>query len=404
MGNASTQELSPDSLKEIEKLEAEYYENHSLDNYQVTRKQIEDFFFSFIINPKTQSEEFWKFCNISSEIHRKGFPTKECYLFPIERKTEYELDIKDENIILSRRIFENKKGYDEFELKGLKSLYRQIAQYNYFNQENKIIFPFYWKISDTLKFLQASKFDNKVTIENLKNHLEFRKSYFPMNVSSKIIEILTKTGFLYVHGRDRFCRPLIICRAQGYISNINKYSYEDFLGAIVFFMEYLINFLMIPGQVECWNIINDLNGASILTLPSDFHRFLKFLQVNYRCRLNISYVFGMNKIFEYLWSIIKTFLDKNVEKKIVFINNSNKEKILDFILPEQIEERYGGTAPNLINENSDVDTNDFLIFPPNMPNAKILTEEDSKKLIEEITYLELVKERKITAISPFIDV
>lgn len=405
MGNVeSTEQISPEGFLEIEKLENEYYESHSIDKYQVTRNDMQNFFFNFIINPNSQSEEFKQFCDFSSEASKRSFQTSECFLFPMERKTEYELDVNNEDKILSRRIFENKKGFDEQEIAGLKSLYRQIARHNYLNADNQLKFPYYWRVSETLKFLQASKFDNKTTIENLKNHLEFRNTYFPMTISSNVIEILTKTGFLYVHGRDRFCRPIIVCRAQGYISNLKKFSYDDFLGAIVFFIEYLINFLMVPGQIECWNIINDLNGVSLLTLPSDFHKFLKFLQVNYRCRLNISYVFGMNKVFDYLWRVIKTFLDKNVEKKIVFVNDSNKEKILDLVLPVQIEKRYGGTSPNLFNEDGSLLNKNSNLFPLNMPVFDNLNEKDKKKLFNENDYINLIKEGKITAVSPYVQI
>ncbi len=401
----STEQICPESLLEIEKLESEYFQSHSIENYRVTRKNMENFFFNSIINPTSQTEEFKQFCDISSQACKKGFPTRECYLFPIERKTEYEVDINNEDVILSRRIFENKKGYDDHEVAGLKSLYKHIAKNNILNPDNQLKFTYYWRISETLKFLQASRFDVKTTTENLKNHFEFRNSYFPItSISSKVIEILSKTGFLYVHGRDRFSRPIIVCRAIGYINNLKKFSYDDFLGAIVFFIEYLINFLMVPGQIECWNIINDLNGVSLLTLPSDFHKFLKFLQVNYRCRLNISYVFGMNRILDYLWRVIKNFLDKNVEKKIVFVNENNKDRILDSVLPEQLEKRYGGSADNLFNDDGSFVNQDSCLFPPIMPNFDNLNDEDKMKLFSENSYIKLVKEEKITAVSPFIEI
>ena len=145
----------------------------------MAKNQLEDFFFNFIINTTTHSAEFKEFCDISSESYKKSFPTKECYLFPIERKTEYELNINNEDIVLSRRIFENKKGYDEPEITSLKSLYKEIAKYNYLNFSDKQLkFPYYWRISETLKFLQACKFENKTTIEKLKDYFEFRNAYF----------------------------------------------------------------------------------------------------------------------------------------------------------------------------------------------------------------------------------
>lgn len=416
MGNAisSGETLSPEQLEAIEKIQKTEYENHSLENYIITAKDVEENFLKNIISAKlnnnsTSNQELLDLLDSSKEESKQAFPSKECYLFPIERKTEYELDANDESIILSRRIFENKKGFDEQETVALKSLYLEIEKHNIVCPGNRLIFPPNWKISETLKFLQATKFDNKQTIQNLINHTEWRKGYFPMKVDDKVIEILSKLGFLYIHGRDRYFRPIIVCRAQAYVSNVNKYSYEEFLSAIIFFMEYVINFLMVPGQVECWNIINDLNNVSLLTLPSDFNKFLKFLQINYRCRLNISFVYGMNTILDYLWRLIKTFLDKNVEKKFMFVNDGNRNRVFELILPEQLEERYGGSAPNRFSDDgnlSEIYVNQVKrnnVFPPIMPNKDNLLIEDKQKLLTEAQYKDLVKLGKITKICPIYD-
>jgi len=345
-----------------------------------------------------------EFFDFSTKSHLKCFPTKEAYFYIPDEKEEFELD--SNNIILGRKIFEIKKGFSINEYKALQSLKSQITEYNENNLKSPLYIPDNIPESEILRILQASKFDNNIAITNIISYLDFKKSYFPMKLSEKAIEILSTTGFLYCHGRDRAFRPILICRAESYLANIKRFSYDDWLNAIVYFSEYVINYMMIPGQVETWNTIADLNNVSIINLPSDFHKFVKFLQTNYRSRLHFSFVFGMNRFLDFLWRIIKNFLHSNVEKKIVFINESNKNIIFNTILEEQLEMKYGGKAPNLFEKISNI--NNFIktksLFPPYMPeNAEFQNFMDKQKLISETEYVTLFKQDKISKLSPYVD-
>ena len=320
----------------------------------------------------------------------------ELFIFPY-------FNFRDNNKILSRRIFDNKRGFLEFEIAAIEKLEEEIIQYNKININKKLNFPINWKKSVTLKFLQSSKFNNKTTIQNMINHIEWKLGYFPFKITENAIEILSKTGFLYCHGRDRSFRPIIVCRAESYLKNLNKYSYDDWINAIVFFVEYVVNYLLVPGQIENWNIIADLTNVSLFGLPTDFQKILKFLQSNYRARLFKVYVHGMNKFLEMLWKIIKTFLQGNVEKKIMFINDSNKNSIFENILPHQLEFKYGGSAKNLIEK---IDKEEIInvksLFPPIIPNNDFLQLEDKIKIISENEYINYFKIGKITKLSPYL--
>jgi hypothetical protein len=51
-----------------------------------------------------------------------------------------------------------------------------------------------------------------------------------------------------------------------------KFSYfkidvDQMLKAITYFLEYIIENLLLPGQVENWVIIQDLNGMGVTSLP-----------------------------------------------------------------------------------------------------------------------------------------
>jgi hypothetical protein len=346
-----------------------------------------------------------EFFDFNSNLHLKCFPSKEAFLYIPSLQEEFELDANEN--ILSRRIFEGKKGFLPKEQDELSKLKSEIEQYNLANPRQKAEIPAEWSSCEVFKILQACKFDAKSAITNLIHYVEFRKSYFPMHPTDKAIEILSKTGFLYCHGRDRSFRPIIITRAESYLANVKKYSYDDWLNAIVFFSEYVIKHMMIPGQVETWNTIADLSNVSLLSLPTDFHKFVKFLQTNYRSRLNLSFVFGMNRLLDFLWRIIRNFLNANVEKKIIFLNETNKNLIFETIMPEQLEAKYGGKANDLFSKNTN-NPEEYLfninsLFPPFMPNEEFQTAEDKQMLISESEYISLFKQGQIAQLSPYID-
>ena len=49
--------------------------------------------------------------------------------------------------------------------------------------------------------------------------------------------------------------------------DFKKTSLEVMFDLISFFIEYVINEMLIPGQVENWNIIINLKGMSLWSIP-----------------------------------------------------------------------------------------------------------------------------------------
>jgi hypothetical protein len=57
------------------------------------------------------------------------------------------------------------------------------------------------------------------------------------------------------------------------------------------------------------------------------------------------------------------------------VNESNKGQILDLVLPNHIEKRYGGTAANLFNDDGSLVNENSILFPPIMPDFNNLNDE-----------------------------
>lgn len=117
--------------------------------------------------------------------------------------------------------------------------------------------------------------------------------------------------------------------------------------------------MMLPGKIENWVVISDFekNGFGDISLGS-IKNIMNVLTDNYRCRLGVNYVLNPAKSVYYIWTCVKPFLEDSVIEKVKISNKSYTEEIFTHCNPYQIEEKYGGKAPNLTK-----------FWPPTLPDA-----------------------------------
>jgi len=241
-----------------------------------------------------------------------------------------------------------------------------------------------------LRFLQAAKFDYQKGEEFIFNYLSWTKIYFPFELNSSVIEILD-SGFLYSYGRDKRFRPICILNTEVYLRLQKKYSSGDWLKAVIFFLEYVIHHMLIPGQVEDWCVISDLRSVSLFSFPSDIKTFIKVMQDNYRGRLKTNFIIGMNILTRGLWGIAKAMIDPETNKKIKILGYSDFDEIFELINKNQIEKKFEGEEEDL--------KKDF--FPPSAPKARKCFGDDVKFYGKD-AYFERVNLKKVVSPSPYI--
>ena len=113
-----------------------------------------------------------------------------------------------------------------------------------------------------------------------KNNFKYFQQFFGIFVLKFIITIKKNNGILYVHGRDSRFRPIIML--QGFRLDIKKVDFfsrnaqlifykkvniEEIMEAMIYFLVYIIENLMLPGQIENWNYIIDFGHMGVSDLP-----------------------------------------------------------------------------------------------------------------------------------------
>jgi len=148
-----------------------------------------------------------------------------------------------------------------------------------------------------------------------------------------------------------------------YSKNKEKYSFEDWEKALVYFMEYMINNVLIPGQIENWNTICDFDDVSALFLPAEVKKLMAVMASNYRCRLYVMYILNLSFFLRGLWSIGKSMMDPITQKKIQVLSVGDKA-MFNFINKSQVEQLFGGTAKTV----------ESYCFPPIFPSDKYIAD------------------------------
>ena len=198
--------------------------------------------------------------------HETALPTNEMYRFFPPQEEILMTDSSPEN---NYRFIFNGQPKTDFENKKLSKFQE------YENTHGKLNYPSDWLESDTMRLLQASEYDIKKTYKSIQENIQFRNSS-PKNINNKILSVLN-SGFLYVFGRDHHFRPIIIVSLKTCKTLISKknMTFEDISESIIYLVNYILKYMIIPGQIENWVIFVDFKNIGL----SDMSEFKKILSV-----------------------------------------------------------------------------------------------------------------------------
>ena len=316
-----------------------------------------------------------EFDNFETERHKNSKVPKIAHFYFPKDSEIIEFNQNNPKNTL-RRIFEGGEIYNDYEKEKILLFNKEI-----FRRDIKL--PSDWQDFDSLRFLQATGYDNIKTILYVLEHIEWRKNNIPIIPTDNIKRILN-IGFLYAHGRDNRFRPILILDPNIFNKYLKSFSVQDWILSIIYLFEYLKKNCFLPGQIENWNIICDVSKVNLFLLPTEFKIILNTLQSNYRCRLYVMFIINVSFIMKSIWSLIKSMLDSSTQRKIRFLSGEElKGEIFKYINLSQLEEKFGGEAVNMENK----------FFPPNFPSNNYFTELDNPDeiLVKEEKYLEIIQ-------------
>ena len=284
-----------------------------------------------------------------------------------------------------RRIFVNVPLLD-VEKKWLEDFKKILAKH----PETKL--PDYWNDGLNLAFIYATECRLEKSYKRMVEYFNWYKQYFPINIQpgDKCLKILN-SGFLYIFGRDHQFRPILICQPYILQKNKKEFAPNDIYNASIFLCQYMINYMMIPGQIENWIIFVNLAGTDGVTLPGSMTKLVKALSDYFVSRLYKCFVLGLHPFLIFIYTIVCKIVETVTVEKVIILKNKEDPKKNLYINEDNLEKRFGGEAIDLDygEDNS--------LFPPRMPSDNFFLENENPKdiLITEEEYIEKFNSGKI---------
>ncbi|UKK03018.2 phosphoinositide binding protein [Theileria orientalis] len=295
---------------------------------------------------------------------------------PTSHVSPYALD---ESVLLYEPMFEdilssenrymfNNVPITEKEEKILEEFMRYISEEcmlkNSWNSKKDIGWLYVME-PEFLRFLYSAKFDYKKALEWIFMNYQFRNSsMLPATLDD--IEQELKDGYLYWFGRDKKCRPTLVAD----VFKLQGLSIEKLVRLIVFCFEFFLRYLHVGGKSENYNVLIDCDNRGIVNLPVQMIiQLTEIMHSKYRGRLNKLYLLDSPNLINMVMKPLRNVLPEGVLKKIVVLKENSKEVLLSQYSPHQLQQKFGGTHPNLTG-----DYYPFHFFPnttENAPNSRV---------------------------------
>ena len=195
-----------------------------------------------------------------------------------------------------------------------------------------------------LRILQQARWRVDRALTTIATHLEMRVQKMPVHEDSVLQDL--QSGMMYWHGRDRACRPVLVWRAE----KICGLDPERATKMMLFVLEYAVRYLMVPGRVENWVLIVDLTNCGMSMGASSSTRSItrnvtRLLEEVYCGRNFTTKIFHMPFI---LRAIVNSLIPEDKKSKVEFVADSDIASCMRKLCEaHQLEEQYGGTAPNV---------------------------------------------------------
>lgn len=179
--------------------------------------------------------------------------------------------------------------------------------------------------------------------------MAWRKLHIPPIVTTWTKNLL-ESGFMYIHGRDACFRPaLILTPSRMDNLGIPKNELADaVIRCTSFVLEYMIGNNLLPGQIENWITIINVNKQGVMSVDKTaLKTVIKVASDNYRSRPKKTIILNTTFSVNLLWKIVSPFLHAQTKAKISLTSGNAPDELHNLFHPSQVEEKFGGAAPDV---------------------------------------------------------
>jgi CRAL/TRIO domain len=116
-----------------------------------------------------------------------------------------------------------------------------------------------------------------------------------------------------------------------------------------YLLEYLKSEVLVPGRIETWDFIVDLEGFNKLKYPkSSFEKIFKEFTRFYPSRANLIITINSDNLHKLIKKAYLLFKSTSEYYSRVYCGDDYKRTLLKYIPKKNLEIKYGGLCPNLL--------------------------------------------------------
>ena len=248
----------------------------------------------------------------------------------------------------AQRMIFNRQEFSDLEEQALAEMYELVESDEALREQVLVQV----EKTDLLRVIYAAEWDMSAVKDRLKRYMQWKETVLaPIRLLGSdvlFLPILSSGGF-YTFGRDCYYRPILLLTPSRLHSvPSTQFPIELVLKALCYALDYIESNMMLPGQIENWVLVVDMEGTQQLPKQSlqvgsrqDMKAALEGFLVGFPCRLAAGFVWKVNRA---LWARVTVILSPETSGKFVFISESSKGELLKIVNRTQLESRFGGLA------------------------------------------------------------
>lgn len=138
----------------------------------------------------------------------------------------------------------------------------------------------------------------------------------PALVNHRVLDIL-KMGGIYISGRDRFYRPIVVIRPKLMFDMNPVCTVEELIACQAAIFGYVEQFMMKPGQIENIVFVNDQRDLGVFSINYTLLKaIISYVTGVFRGRVRTFFVMNAPTTFSVLWNAVSYFFDEASARKI----------------------------------------------------------------------------------------
>ena len=186
--------------------------------------------------------------------------------------------------------------------------------------------------------------DPKKALDGVFEKFKIEEEYLPVVIKDVHYQLI-KDGFVYFAGRDRHYRPYCVLRLSVMMNS--SASDEDIMQTIVSFYNWIFHHTQMDGHVE--NIISIIDAKDITLMGMRWNllkRLMPTVSVINGGKSRGVFVLNTFSVVSMIFKMVSMFIDANTLAKFNATSDSTNDLLKAMVAPQQLEEKYGGTAPD----------------------------------------------------------